>query len=153
GTRNFVVNAVDSGICQVNWNALIVDEIPSGRSVIGSRLVNDVIRIGIRCGLSAPHCLTFRLAAVQDEFIWVEMETSGEAEVFVLLDRNVHSARLVHSQKYRSKRNCGSECSNEYGDLLIFGRRSDQKTRFQILRRRSTVRRCDTNNPSDRQCG
>ena len=46
-SRQLVINAVDSGIGEIDRNALIVDQVSPGRTVFRSRLMNDVIRIGV----------------------------------------------------------------------------------------------------------
>src|SRR5262245_66409997 len=65
----------------------------------------------------------------------------------------VDCAGAIQTQKDRPQEQGGCEGANQDSDLLIARRRANEKAGFQVLRRGTAIRRCDTNDGAYRKCG
>src|SRR5262249_35502887 len=131
----------------------LIYQVTSRRTVLRCRFVNDEVGIRVGAGLRSLQSVALRFVAIFEVLIGSEMESGRKIEIFVSRDGNVKSSRLIHCQQNRTKHNGGCECSDEYGDLLVFRRGSNKETGFQVLRCRASIGCRDTDNTSNGKCG
>ena len=135
------VRTVDAGIDQPDRGATRVDEIFPRRTADLVGLLPDEIRGRVVARLRTDE----RLALLQ--LADISLQTGGRD----LRSGHVDRRGVIQLEKNRTQHQRGEQRAGEDGDLLILGRRPEEVTGLQVLRRRAALRGGDADDRPHRQ--